>query len=100
MYRARQSEGNDGPWSSFELRVGTPAQNVRVLPGTSSTSTLVVLPLGCSSSAPYNCASLRGGLFNTSASSTWDVIGDYNLGFEASLGYEDAGKFAYDTGVV
>ncbi|KAH8705733.1 aspartic peptidase domain-containing protein [Talaromyces proteolyticus] len=90
-------EGNDGPWSSFELRVGTPAQNVRVLPGTSSTSTLVVLPLGCSSSAPYNCADLRGGLFNTSTSTTWSQIGDYNLGFEASLGHNDAGEFGYDT---
>ncbi|KAH8696277.1 aspartic peptidase domain-containing protein [Talaromyces proteolyticus] len=90
-------EGNDGPWSSFELRVGTPAQSVRVLPGTSSTSTIVVLPMGCGSSAPYNCADLRGGLFNTSASTTWSEIGDYDLGFEDSLGYSDAGEFGYDT---
>jgi len=92
------SEGNDGPWSSFELRVGTPAQNVRFLPGTSSTSTLVVLPEGCRSGQPSNCANARGGIFNISASSTWSNIGIYELGFENNLGYTDAGQFGFDTG--
>jgi hypothetical protein len=93
-----KSEGNDGPWSSFELRVGTPAQNVRVFPGTSSTSTLVVLPEGCPSGGPSDCANARGGIFNISASTTWNNIGIFALGFENNLGFTDAGQFGYDTG--
>lgn len=92
------SEGNDGPWSSFELRVGTPAQNIRVFPGTSSTSTLVVLPQGCLSGTPGDCANARGGLFNISASTTWSNIGLYELGFENNLGFTDAGQFGNDAG--
>lgn len=80
------------------MRIGSPAQNVRVLPGTSSTATLVVLPLGCSILTVDNCADLRGGLYNTSASSTWSPIGNFTLGFEDSLGYTDVGEFGYETG--
>ncbi|KAJ8068308.1 hypothetical protein OCU04_003871 [Sclerotinia nivalis] len=39
-------DGDDGEWSSLALRVGTPAQDVRVLVSTNSPQTLVVLPLG------------------------------------------------------
>ncbi|KAL6890401.1 aspartic peptidase domain-containing protein [Trichoderma evansii] len=90
-------EGVDGPWSSFELRVGTPAQNVRILPGTSSTQTLVVLPEGCQIIKVTDCANSRGELFNTTASSTWKEIGLFNLGFEDGLGFTDNGEFGYDT---
>ncbi|PTB43910.1 uncharacterized protein TrAFT101_002475 [Trichoderma asperellum] len=90
-------EGVDGPWSSFELRVGTPAQNLRILPGTSSTQTLVVLPEGCQIIKVDDCADSRGKLFNTTASSTWKEIGLYNLGFENVLGFTDNGEFGYDT---
>ncbi|KAM0254394.1 hypothetical protein ACHAQJ_006863 [Trichoderma viride] len=90
-------EGVDGPWSSFELRVGTPAQNLRILPGTSSTQTLVVLPQGCQIINITNCANSRGELFNTTASKTWKDIGPFNLGFEDVLGFTDNGEFGYDT---
>ncbi|EGR47485.1 uncharacterized protein TRIREDRAFT_108686 [Trichoderma reesei QM6a] len=90
-------EGIDGPWSTFELRVGTPAQNLRVLPGTSSTQTVVVLPEGCQIIKVTDCANSRGGLFNTTASKTWDDIGLYGLGIENSLGYSDNGEFGHDT---
>jgi hypothetical protein len=92
-------EGIDGPWSTFELRVGTPAQNLRVLPGTSSTQTVVVLPEGCQIIKVTDCANSRGGLFNTTASKTWDDIGLYGLGIENSLGYSDNGEFGHDTGM-
>jgi hypothetical protein len=94
------SEGVDGPWSSFELRVGTPAQNVRIFPGTSSTQTLVVIPVGCEIIKVSDCANSRGGLYNSSASKTWKDIGPFELGFENSLGYSDNGEFGYDTGMV
>ncbi|KAH0494794.1 hypothetical protein TgHK011_008383 [Trichoderma gracile] len=90
-------EGVDGPWSTFELRVGTPAQNLRVLPGTSSTQTVVVLPEGCQIINVTDCSKSRGGLFNTTASSTWDEIGLFGLGIENSLGYTDNGEFGHDT---
>ncbi|KAL7817961.1 aspartic peptidase domain-containing protein [Trichoderma aethiopicum] len=90
-------EGVDGPWSTFELRVGTPAQNLRVLPGTSSTQTVVVLPEGCQIINVTGCANSRGGLFNTTASKTWDEIGLFGLGIENSLGYSDNGEFGHDT---
>ncbi|KAG9231987.1 hypothetical protein BJ875DRAFT_506323 [Amylocarpus encephaloides] len=70
--------------------------NVRCLPGTSSTSTLVAIPQSCQPRLA-DCANLRGGLFSSNASSTWSDIGIYNLGFENSLGYEDNGKFGVDT---
>ncbi|KAM0470888.1 hypothetical protein ACHAPX_009641 [Trichoderma viride] len=90
-------EGVDGPWSSFELRVGTPAQNLRLLPGTSSTQTLVVLPEGCQIIKVNDCANSRGDLFNTTASHTWKDIGLFELGFENSLGFTDNGDFGHDT---
>ncbi|PTB68388.1 acid protease [Trichoderma citrinoviride] len=90
-------EGVDGPWSTFELRVGTPAQNLRVLAGTSSTQTLVVLPEGCQVINVTDCANSRGGLFNTTASKTWDEIGLFGLGIENSLGFTDNGEFGHDT---
>ncbi|UKZ76754.1 hypothetical protein TrVFT333_004464 [Trichoderma virens FT-333] len=90
-------EGIDGPWSTFELRVGTPAQNIRILPGTSSTQTLVVLPEGCQIINVTNCANSRGNLFNTTGSKTWKEIGLFRLGFENSLGFTDNGEFGHDT---
>ncbi|EHK44452.1 hypothetical protein TRIATDRAFT_24056, partial [Trichoderma atroviride IMI 206040] len=89
--------GVDGPWSSFELRVGTPAQNLRILPGTSSTQTLVVIQEGCQIIKVNDCANSRGELFNTTASHTWKEIGLFELGFENSLGFTDNGEFGYDT---
>jgi hypothetical protein len=78
--------------------VGTPQQNLRVFPGTSSTETIVVLPEGCSSGQPADCANSRGGIFNLTSSSTWKSIGIYELGFENSLGYTDNGEFGFDSG--
>jgi hypothetical protein len=78
------------------MRVGSPSQNVRFLPGTTSTSALVVVPEGCQG-APTDCANLRGGIFKTNQSLTWSEVGIYGLGFEDSLDYSDNGLFGYDT---
>lgn len=102
----RASEGNDGPWSTFDLRVGTPEQYIRVLVSTASPFSLV--PYGeeaCSTSVfetvPPNCAVARGGLFNSSDSSTWQDVGLYGInqngvGLEANLGYEQRVQFGLD----
>lgn len=66
-------EGYDGPWSSFTIGVGTPAQFLHVLVSTSSQGTVVVLPNGCVS-GDANCPTARGGLFNNGTSQSWSEI--------------------------
>jgi hypothetical protein len=100
-------EGNDGPWSSFFLRVGQPEQDVRVLVSTASPETLVVLSqYGCSTAAfstvPSDCATSRGVLFDPGSSSTWREAGNYSInsnrvGLEANLGYSLDAEFALET---
>ncbi|KAI9819298.1 MAG: hypothetical protein M1827_007455 [Pycnora praestabilis] len=99
-------DGNDGPWSSFGMRVGTPSQDVRLLPGTSATTAnalWVVLPQGCTSTDPSNCASIRGFEFTPNTSSTWSTEGLSNGGLyslslyeEIMLGYSGAADYGYD----
>lgn len=90
-------EGDDGPWSSFALRVGTPAQDVRVLVSTSSQVSWIVLDgQGCVS-GDGTCATARGGLFNVNTSSTWNPNGFWQLGNERNLGIFANGLFGNDT---
>lgn len=99
-------EGNDGPWSTFDVRVGDPEQHVRVLVSTASPQTMVVLSdLGCSEdvfdSIPSSCAKSRGSLFNLNKSSSWDDVGTYGinedgLGFQANLGYTQRAQWGME----
>ncbi|OIW32564.1 acid protease [Coniochaeta ligniaria NRRL 30616] len=101
------SEGNDGPWSTFNLRVGTPDQDVRVLVSTASPETLVVLSeFGCSTKAfktvPADCSASRGAMFSPNASSSWQDQGLFSInqngvGLEANLGYSVNADFGLDT---
>ncbi|OBT45096.1 hypothetical protein VE00_05139 [Pseudogymnoascus sp. WSF 3629] len=100
-------EGIDGPWSTFNLRVGTPEQDVRVTISTTSPETLVVLSeYGCSTkvfeSVPVGCASSRGMMFSPNTSSTWIDSGVFGInhdgvGLEVNLGYTQAADFGMDT---
>lgn len=95
-------DGNDGPWSSFTLQVGTPAQDVKVFVSTAGYQTWVVLPQGCTASDPADCGKLRGGEFLTDQSTTWapnngSINGLFELGIENNLGYSGNGEFGYDT---
>ena len=99
-------EGNDGPWSTFALRVGTPAQDVRVLIAMASQETWVVSPGGCAAGEPSNCPTLRGDTFNLNTSSTWlptkdiwDNTGIYVLTNEIGnyLGNNSTGEYGFDT---
>lgn len=97
--------GNDGSWSTFEISVGTPAQNFDILPSTTGSETWVVIPEGCEgilSNIP-NCGVLRGVEefngqtsrgFQTNASSTWDLLGIYDLSTEQNL-WGTSGNEAY-----
>ncbi|TVY85460.1 hypothetical protein LSUE1_G000156 [Lachnellula suecica] len=99
-------DGVDGSWSSLALRVGSPAQSVRVVVSTNSPQTFVVLPEGCETVAvnpiPPDCASSRGGLFNPNTSTSWQEQGLFGInsagvGFEANLGYTQYADYGIET---
>jgi hypothetical protein len=99
-------DGDDGEWSSFPLRVGSPAQNVRVLVSTNSPQSMVVLPQGCTTQAvnplPANCAGSRGSLFAPNSSTTFHGQGIYSIngngvGLEANLGYVQTAEYGLET---
>ncbi|MBE7157810.1 MAG: hypothetical protein INR62_05150, partial [Rhodospirillales bacterium] len=91
-------DGIDGQWSSFTLRIGTPEQFVRTFVSWSSYQTWAVLPQGCLAAADEEaCADSRGGLFNQSASHSWDNIGIYDLWIKRNLGINGNAIFGYDS---
>ena len=96
-------DGDDGNWSSFALRVGSPEQIVRVLPSTAGQETWLVSPQGCPlsqhGSPPYaSCNQSRGGLFDTTQSDSWRALGNYSLGLELNLGYDNpTASYGFDT---
>lgn len=98
------SDGNDGPWSTFSIHVGTPPQPVRVLVSTVVAETWVISDNatqgGCLRSDDRNCPESRGGLFNINASSTWDDRGIFAIGAETNLedyvGGYDNGDYGFD----
>ena len=96
--------GNDGPWSTFALQIGTPPQTVKVLASTASNEIWAIALEGCQSQLgdPTGCESLRGEFYNYSASSTWDSnlsnasTNIYALGLESSLNYTGNGRYGFD----
>lgn len=52
-------------------------------------STWVVAPNGCRPTDVSNCTSARGGLYDSSKSSSWIINKLYQLGTETNLGYGD-----------
>ena len=98
----RERDGGDGSWSSFALRVGSSGQPLRVLPSTAGQETWVVSPQGCppgrnGTLAYPSCSQSRGGLFDTTQSSSWQALGHYSLGLELNLGYDAAAPYGLDT---
>ncbi|KAA8575094.1 hypothetical protein EYC84_004307 [Monilinia fructicola] len=99
-------EGADGHWSTFNIRIGTPATSIRVVVSTNSPATLIVLPGGCTTNAmnpvPLECSNSRGGTFNNTLSRTWIDQGIFGIngvsnGFEANLGYNFDADYGLDT---
>ncbi|KAI9712678.1 MAG: hypothetical protein M1820_001299 [Bogoriella megaspora] len=75
-------DGIDGPWSTFPIQVGTPAQEVRVIPGTNNDALWVVLPQGCDDNDPKDCPKNRT-VFDPTHSSSWALRGIFHLGLAA-----------------
>ena len=99
-------DGNDGSWSTFTIRVGTPEQNFRVLPSTMGNEIFIPVTEGCIESDPLDCGSLRGVYpfegeassgFQPTKSSSWEMIALYNLALETELNYTGNGMYGYDT---
>jgi hypothetical protein len=65
--------GDDGPWSSFLIHVGSPGQDVNVLPDPYRSALVVVDPEGCPSDPRLaDCVRNRGGTYKRGDSDTWN----------------------------
>ncbi|KAL8911693.1 MAG: hypothetical protein Q9171_003183 [Xanthocarpia ochracea] len=84
-------------WSSFALRIGNPAQVVRVLISTAGHATWVESHLACLQDGPKTCEEDRGGLFKSNESDTWEQLGFYSLGLGTNLGPSDNATFGLET---
>lgn len=89
----------------FVVQVGTPPQNYTVLPATNGQHTYVPSADDCQQTTRADCGASRGASsfanrpspgFQTNASSTWDLIGIYELGINKQLGYTGSGVSGYD----
>ncbi|KAF2675127.1 acid protease [Microthyrium microscopicum] len=70
-----QWQGNDGPWSTFNVQVGEPAQTIAVLPVPYRNALVVVGPEACPTDPQFaSCGQDRGGTYNRTASSTWQNV--------------------------
>ena len=99
-------DGHDGIWSTFHISVGTPPQDFRVLPSTTGAETWIPIPEGCEGSLVNiaDCGTLRGvdsfdgsvsRGFQSNASSTWDLMGIYELATEKNLWGETSNQGLY-----
>lgn len=86
--------GYDGAWSAAQIRVGSPEQYLSVFPSTTSSETQVAGPSLCDGTS--TCASLRGGLFYTKNSTTWQSLGEYQLGYSDLSQTTENGDYGFD----
>ncbi|KAF2114347.1 aspartic peptidase domain-containing protein, partial [Lophiotrema nucula] len=102
---AGQWDGNDGSWSTFVIRVGSPEQVFRVLPISAIGETFVPIADACNTN-DTNCPGQRGVYpfegfpsrgFQSSNSSTWSSIGLYSANLDTQLGYDVNGMYGHDT---
>jgi hypothetical protein len=69
-------DGNDGPWSTFNLQIGEqkqPMQLIRVLPAFHHGHIIAVARDGCpDGQLPKNCSEIRGSVFDYKTTNWWD----------------------------
>ncbi|KEQ63743.1 acid protease, partial [Aureobasidium melanogenum CBS 110374] len=89
-------DGADNKWSTFFVNIGTPAQTVRLLPGTSANAGAIwaVLEEGCTIVNPNldlsSCKQSRGDLFQHNESTSWSIQGLENDGIFSLPTYEES----------
>jgi hypothetical protein len=69
---------------------------LRVLISTASGATWVILPEGCLDGLIRDCINLRGQVFKTNLSTTYQHKDLYDLVLESNLGYTGTGSFGFD----
>jgi hypothetical protein len=74
-------DGNDGPWSTFTIGVGSPPQAIRVIPSVAQNIVTVVRPEECLGYLYgfQNCSEARGGVYRYNESSTWRSNGIHDV---------------------
>ncbi|KAI5239600.1 acid protease [Aureobasidium subglaciale] len=94
-------DGADGPWSSFPLQIGAPAQNIRAFISTNGYTTWANSPKDslCQDSTETSCKDARGGYFLTNGSITWVPNSIFELGLqnEMNLGLDSNANYGFDT---
>lgn len=97
---AISSLGNDGAWSPFLVKVGTPPIPLQLLASTEIPETLVVVSLGCQGAA-LNCSDARGGVFDLDGSRTWSNKSSgesiFKITAEVNLELDVNGLYGFDT---
>lgn len=97
---AVSSLGNDGAWSPFLVKVGTPPTPLQLLASTEIPETWVVVSLGCQGAA-LNCSDARGGVFDWDGSRTWsNKSGDnsiFKINTEINLQLNVNALYGFDT---
>jgi hypothetical protein len=101
-------DGIDGKWNTVSVRVGEPAQLLRVFVSTASQQTWVVHGSACMENVTDDatqepvqvqdrtCYESRGRTFNISQSTTWDENGFFQLWTEKNLGLVGNGLYGWD----
>lgn len=74
-FHERSRDGDEGRWSSFNVALGTPAQNIRMLISTSYSTIWTVLPQPNSQCGGANCIDGAGRVFEPRSSSSWRPYG-------------------------
>lgn len=90
-------DGKDGPWSTFRAEVGTPSQQIRLLPAHDQSSTWSILSEACAAN-DGECAESRGRIFHRDDSTTWERFGTYDTNpvLEERVGLKAPGLFGWD----
>ena len=88
--------GRDGPWSTFLVGAGNPAQYCDVFVSTNTNQPWFVHPQGCTANDPPTCMAHRGYFYESRNSSSWEPKGNYTINDEQNLGLLVNGEFGFD----
>lgn len=99
-------DGNDGKWSSFFVRIGTPEQSFRVLPASRHGEIIIPIDEGCRKIGIPKCGDLRGAFpfqgkdsmgFMTNETKSWHNIGLYGMDIRPEIGFDANALYGLDT---